>query len=291
MTAKGNTDMCGLSFEARYQATPPSSKASVTRSMTESKNAPRWLAVLPALATAPSIKSKIAFGPNTGKYVAKIGSGFGFEEEIPLAKGKRCFSINGFSIHANSATNTHQRDRLETMIQYMARGPIANDRIEITSTGNIKWRLKTQFSDGTTHLLLTPLAFLEKLSVLIPPPKTHLIRWGGCFAAHSPYRLRLVLKPEAKKGFDFDNAKDGILPKNHSWSRALARAFKIDVLKCEACGGNLVPLGVLKDSAQMTRYLQHVGLDPEPPARAPPRIVQELFDFDQRVPGGLELDR
>jgi hypothetical protein len=242
------------------------------------------------LATAASIKSKIAFGPNTGKYVAKIGSGFGFEEEIPLAKGKRCFSINGFSIHANSATNTHQRDRLETMIQYMARGPIANDRIEITSTGNIKWRLKTQFSDGTTHLLLTPLEFLEKLSVLIPPPKTHLIRWGGCFAAHSPYRLRLVLKPEAKKGFGFDNAKDGIKPKNHSWSRALARAFKIDVLKCEACGGNLVPLGVLKDSAQMTRYLQHVGLDPEPPARAPPRIVQELFDFDQRATGGLELD-
>ena len=57
ITAKGKTDICALSFEAKYQATPPSSKASVTRSMTESKNAPRWLAVLPALATAPSRRS------------------------------------------------------------------------------------------------------------------------------------------------------------------------------------------------------------------------------------------
>jgi len=176
------------------------------------------------------------------------------------------------------------------MIQYMARGPIANERIEITSIGNVKWRLKTQFSDGTTHLLLSPLEFLEKLSVLIPPPKSHLIRWGGCFASHSPYRKRLVLRAEAKKGFDFDNANDGNKTKNHSWSRALARAFKIDVLKCEVCGGSLVPLVILRDSAQMTRYLEHVGLDSRPPARAPPRIIQELFDFDQQVPTGSDLE-
>ena len=37
-----------------------------------------------------SIAGKIAFGPNAGKYVTKIRSGFGHFEEIPLAKGKRC---------------------------------------------------------------------------------------------------------------------------------------------------------------------------------------------------------
>jgi len=55
-----------------------------------------------AMATASSIVGRIAFGPNAGKKVTRIGSGFGFQEEIPLAKGKRCFSVNGFSLHANT---------------------------------------------------------------------------------------------------------------------------------------------------------------------------------------------
>jgi len=52
-----------------------------------------------SMSTAASIAGKIAFGPNAGKYVTRIGSGFGFNEEIPLTKGRLCFSINGFSLH------------------------------------------------------------------------------------------------------------------------------------------------------------------------------------------------
>lgn len=44
-------------------------------------------------ATVSSIAGKIAFGPNAGKYVTRIGSGFGYEEEIPLAKGRRCYAV------------------------------------------------------------------------------------------------------------------------------------------------------------------------------------------------------
>ena len=57
-----------------------------------------------AMATSSSIVGRIAFGPNAGKKVTRIGSGFGYYEEIPLAKGHRCFSVNGFSLHANTAT-------------------------------------------------------------------------------------------------------------------------------------------------------------------------------------------
>ena len=46
MTANGSIARCGDSCSsARYHATPPNSSASVTRSTTESKNAPRWLDV------------------------------------------------------------------------------------------------------------------------------------------------------------------------------------------------------------------------------------------------------
>ena len=235
-----------------------------------------------ALATRASITSKIAFGPNAGKTVTKIGSGFGFEEEIPLAKGKLCFSINGFSLHANSSTNTHQRERLSQLIQYMARGPFSNERLEILPSGNIKFQLKTPYPNGVTHLLFTPSEFLEKLTALIPPPRQHQIRWSGCFATKSPYLTKIRLKPEAKKGFDFaDKDGDSDRPKNSKWARNLAKAFGIDVLKCNHCGGSLKPIAALTDPDAIKRYLTHVGLDPLPPARAPPRSLQESFDFMQ----------
>jgi hypothetical protein len=96
-----------------------------------------------AQATASSIAGKIAFGPNAGRYVTKIGSGFGYEEETPLVKGSRCCSLNGFSLHANTSTKSMQRDKLYKLIEYIARGPISNKRLEITKAGLVKLELKT----------------------------------------------------------------------------------------------------------------------------------------------------
>jgi hypothetical protein len=56
-TARGTRAMCAECSSMKYQATPPKSSASVTRSMTESKKAPRWLEVFDALARAPSRRS------------------------------------------------------------------------------------------------------------------------------------------------------------------------------------------------------------------------------------------
>ena len=89
-----------------------------------------------AAASSVSITGKIAFGPNAGRHVTKVGSGFGYYEETPLAKGRLCYSVNGFSLHCNTAVNTHSRDRL--------------------------LKLKTPWHDGTLHLLLTPSEFLKK---------------------------------------------------------------------------------------------------------------------------------
>jgi Putative transposase/Transposase zinc-binding domain len=146
-------------------------------------------------AMASSITGKIAFGPNAGRYVTKVGSGFGYYEETPLVKGKRCASINGFSLHANTAINTHSRDKLEQLVRYIARGPLSNQRLELTPQGKVKLLLKSKWSDGTTHLLFTPSEFIEKLTALIPLPRLHLVRWSGVFAPNSPYPWRLVYGP------------------------------------------------------------------------------------------------
>ena len=48
-----------------------------------------------AAASSASIAGKIAFGPSAGRHVTKVGSGFGYYEETPLAKGRLCYSVNG----------------------------------------------------------------------------------------------------------------------------------------------------------------------------------------------------
>ena len=202
---------------------------------------------------------------------------------MPLAKGKRCFSVNGFSLHANTAINTHARDRLYKLIEYIARGPLSNERLEILANGDVKLALKTPWANGTTHLVFIPSEFIEKLVALIPPPRSHLVRWSGVFAPNSPYRKDITLRPDIKKGFQFasdtEEAEQAGKFKNYKWSRMLAQIFKVDVTKCPHCGGDLVKVCAVTDPVQARRYLKHVGLDYEPPQRAPPRFEQGEFTF------------
>ncbi len=240
------------------------------------------------MATQNSIAGKIAFGPNAGKYVTRIGAGFGYLEEIPLAKGSRCYSIHGFSLHANTSVNTLQRDRLAKLIEYIARGPLSNERIEITGDGQVKLQLKSAWADGTTHLLFTPCEFIEKLAALIPPPRSHLVRWGGVFAPNSPYRKEITLKPEIKKGFQF--GEDGEKTyKNLTWSKMLAHVFKIDVTRCPDCGGEMRPVCAVTDGFSIRRYLKPLNIAYDPPPRAPPRYEQESFDFVPPAPTDNEI--
>ena len=42
--------------------------------------------------------------------------------------------------------------------------------------------------------MLTPSEFLEKLAAIVPPPRAHLVKWGGVFALNSPLRRKVILK-------------------------------------------------------------------------------------------------
>ena len=93
------------------------------------------------------------------------------------------------------------------------------------------------------------------------------------------------MKPEMKKGFGFaDEGEDGGCGKrrrrkNYTWSKMLAREFKIDVLKC-SCGGELRPIAAVTDQDSVRRYLKHMNIEYDPTPRGPPRDTQDEFDFD-----------
>ena len=55
-----------------------------------------------------SVSSRIALGARAGLKVRRIGSSFGFEEEIPKSQSYGCVSMNGFSIHAATSIKAHE---------------------------------------------------------------------------------------------------------------------------------------------------------------------------------------
>ena len=109
-------------------------------------------------ALSASVQSKIAFGPRAGLFVRKIGKGFGFDEEAPLVKGTKCATINGFNLQAATFVGMLHRRGLEELVAYMARPPLATNRLSVKENGDLIYKMKRTFSDGTHAVLLSPTA-------------------------------------------------------------------------------------------------------------------------------------
>ena len=78
----------------------------------------------------------------------KLGS-FGLGGEPILQEGTRCASLGGFSLHANTAVEADEKDRLEKLCRYVARPPIAEMRLSESREGGIIYRFKK--SGVTAH--------------------------------------------------------------------------------------------------------------------------------------------
>jgi Putative transposase len=48
--------------------------------------------------------------------------------------------------------------------------------------------------DGTTHLVMSPLEFMQRLAALVPRPRLHLIRFHGVLAPYA--KLRALVVPQ-----------------------------------------------------------------------------------------------
>ena len=235
-----------------------------------------------AAALGASVQSKIAFGPRAREYVRKIGKGFGVEGETPLVKGLKCAQVNGFNLQAATYVAHHDRRHLEELVAYMTRPPLANDRLSVDKNGELIYRMKRRFADGTQAILLSPSELLEKLCAMVPPPRAHQQLYTGVFSSHSKWRNLVVLSPEARKGFNPITVEKGKV-KNHRRAKLLKRIFKIDVGTCPKCGCDLEIRAAIHDPAEIKRYLRHVGLPEHPPPIAPARYEhRELgLSFDE----------
>src|SRR5215831_15883847 len=81
---------------------------------------------------------------------------------------------NGFSLHAAVRWRDDQRKELEQLCRYITRPAIANDRLKRNRAGQVVLQLKSPYKDGTTHIVMEPLEFMERLAALVPRPRLHL---------------------------------------------------------------------------------------------------------------------
>ena len=131
---------------------------------------------------------------------------------------------------------------------------MSEKRLAITSSGKIRYQLKTPYRDGTTHFIFEPLDFIAKLAALVPKPRTNLTRFHGVFAPNSKFRVRVA---PAKRGSGRkrrqpagENWLDKTPAERHqsmTWMQRLKRVFNIDIEICERCSGQVKIIACIEE--------------------------------------------
>jgi hypothetical protein len=146
-----------------------------------------------AVLAAASLRARSASGPNAGERWRRLG------DRVEPATGnddpeasRRIPQHGGLSLHAAVAVPARDRRRLERLCRYVARPPLANERLEEHPDGRLALRLKTRWRDGTSHILMERSELIDRLVPLIPPPRAHQLRYHGILAPCASRRDRVV---------------------------------------------------------------------------------------------------
>ena len=115
----------------------------------------------------------------------------------PSAARARACVPQGFSLPADVAAPARRRDRLEHLVRYLLRPPLALERLTESSGGQLLDQFRRPWSDGSTARLLDPAELLERLAALVPRPRTHLLVYHGLLAPHAAWRSAIVPVPAA----------------------------------------------------------------------------------------------
>lgn len=230
---------------------------------------------------AGAVTYRFTLGPNKGKKALTLKTA---PENDHNSTSGLVATNSGFSLHAGVAMAGNEREKIEKLCRYIARPAVALDRLTLNSKGQVIYTLKKPYSDGTTHIVMTPMELLERLAAIVPRPRVHLTRFAGVFAPHFKHRSMVVLKPKPVATIrDTQPSKSRI-----HWARLLKRVFGIDIETCPQCAGRMKIIAAIEDPAVIKKILEHLGLPSKPPkpwpARGPPLTFeddcQQFPDFD-----------
>jgi len=116
---------------------------------------------------AAAITYRIAFGPRAGQKVLSVRGAMPREG---AARQPLCADIGGFNLHAAVRVQAHDRKRLEQLCRYITRPALSDERVQLNAAGQVELKLNTPWRDGTTHLVMSPLEFMQRLAEPVPWP-------------------------------------------------------------------------------------------------------------------------
>ena len=200
------------------------------------------------------------------------------------AKPLPLVDVDGFNIHAARTVHEHDRNGLLRLARYIARPPIANERLHIEPDGRLRYDMKRTWSDGTSAIVLSPLDFISRLCALIPPPYFNLTRYHGVLAAGALHRGEVVpcvtlperspqqlwlpgLAPGPGEDVEGSRGRERRSGGRHPWAELLRRTFRVDVETCSRCGSAMRLLELCTEPRSIERALVREGLGPMPPPR------------------------
>ena len=187
-----------------------------------------------------------------------------------------CAVARGFSLYSGVRCSAHQRKDLERLCRYITRPAIANERLKCDGAGDVVLQLKSAWRDGTTHIRMSPLEFMQRLAGLAPRPRLHLIRFHSVLAPNARLRAAIVPGPAQNTSVPADkHAHDA--PACMGWACLLKRVFDLDLEHCPQCGGEFKIIAAIEEPAVIVRILRilriltHLGLPARAPSSSPAR--------------------
>jgi len=198
--------------------------------------------------------------------------------------------VRGVNVHAERVVDGRDRKQLQRLCRYLARPPLAHDRLAQLPDGRLSLSLKTPWSDGTEAIVLSPMDLIARLCALLPPPRMHMTRFFGVLSSANKVRSEVVPTPEPNPELQPPLQlsllePDGTAPApppspqppphsgRHPWAWLLRRVFKVDVTVCPRCHGRMRIQEVALTAAAIDRVLARQGLRaqaPPSPPRPPP---------------------
>jgi len=234
-----------------------------------------------------SITYRIAVGPQQGRKVFTLQTlpDIGSDNLGTSTVGE----VSGFSLHSGVAVKANERAKLERLCRYITRPPVSTKRLSMTRNGRVRYKLKTPWRNGTTHIIFEPLDFISRLVSLIPKPRVNLTRFHGVFAPNSKYRALVTpaRRGKNKKSHPAEEGDQSPAEKRAAmtWAKRLKRVFNIEIETCGECGDDVRIIASIEDPVVIQKVLAHLENTASsaatallPDCRASPSLPVGLFD-------------
>src|SRR5690606_32846448 len=132
---------------------------------------------------------------------------------------------SGFHVHVDTRVDPDDRERLRTLLRYLARAPVSPERLHyVESTGQVTYKTRR----GADLHYLHAVDILADLAQHIPPPRRPMVSYHGEFANALGRLERRTPDPEA-------GPREAGACRRARWARLVLRVWRVDPEDCPRC--------------------------------------------------------